>query len=503
MPAAVAFSGLSPLVVEDVVDEGREVVVWARTPDDPAACPGCGAGSARVHGYHWRKLADVPIDGRPVVVNVQVRRLVCPTMDCCRTFREQIPGVLERYQRRTTRLTCEVQSVVRELAGQAGARLLERLSVRLSRHTAVRVLLGIPLPQRLIPAVVSVDDFALLRRHRYATVVIDPVTHDRIDVLSDRKSDTLAAWLAEHPQVTTVVRDGSTAYAEAVRRARPAATQVSDRWHLWHGLAQVVEKAVAAHGRCWAAAGPKRHRLTREVTTIERWHAVHDLLDSGVGLLDCSRRLGLALNTVKRYSRAPEPDSLRRPPQYRPGLVDPYRDHLRTRRAAEPGVPVRQLFAEIKALGYQGGLNLLYRYVNEGRLASDRVAVSGRKLTGWIMSRPSELSDSRRAHLRELVAACPEMTRLAELVRYFAEIMTDHRGADLDCWIKQAREAGLPELEPFLRGLDQDHDAAVAGLTLPYTNGPCEGVNTKTKFLKRQMYGRAGFRLLRHRILLG
>jgi hypothetical protein len=79
---------------------------------------------------------------------------------------------------------------------------------------------------------------------------------------------------------------------------------------------------------------------------------------------------------------------LRRAPQYRPGLVDPYRDHLRARRATEPGVPVRQLYGEIKALGYQGGLNLLYRYVNGGRLAGDRVAISGRKLTGWIMGRP-------------------------------------------------------------------------------------------------------------------
>lgn len=94
------------------------------------------------------------------------------------------------------------------------------------------------------------------------------------------------------------------------------------------------------------------------------------------------------------------------------------------------------------------------------------------------------------------------MTRLAEPVREFAKIMTERRGRDLDAWITQAREARLPELDPFLRGLDQDHDAAVAGLTLPFTNGPCEGVNTKTKFLKRQMYGRAGFQLLRHRILL-
>ncbi len=84
------------------------------------------------------------------------------------------------------------------------------------------------------------------------------------------------------------------------------------------------------------------------------------------------------------------------------------------------------------------------------------------------MTRSSELSDIRRAHLHGLVNACPEMTRLAELVRDFAGIMADRRGAELDCWIKQAREVGLPELEPFLRGLDQDHDAAVAGLTLPH-----------------------------------
>ncbi|MEV6097769.1 DUF4240 domain-containing protein [Nocardia sp. NPDC051981] len=70
------------------------------------------------------------------------------------------------------------------------------------------------------------------------------------------------------------------------------------------------------------------------------------------------------------------------------------------------------------------------------------------------------------------------------------------------CWMKQVREARLPELEPFLTGLDQDHDAAVAGLILPYSSGPIEGVNTKTKLIKRQMYGRAGFQLLRHRILL-
>ncbi|MGW5106344.1 ISL3 family transposase [Nocardia sp. NPDC004123] len=502
VPAAVLFSGLDPLLVEDVIDEGGQILVQARTPGGPAACPGCGVRSARVHGYHQRIVADVPLDGRAVVVQVRARRLVCSTLGCRNTFREQVPGVLERYQRRTARLTVQVRSVVRELAGRASIRLLAALPVRLSRHTAIRILLRIPLPRRSTPKALGVDDFALRRGQHYASVLIDAATHQRIDVLPDRKSDSLRAWLCEHPGVEVIVRDGSTAYAEGARRALPGVMQASDRWHLWNGLGRVVEKAVVAHSTCWAKAGPKRQQLTRETTTLQRWHDIHALLDQGVGLLDCSRRLGLALNTVKRYARVPQPDRLRRPPQYRACLVDPYRDHLRTRRADEPGVPVAHLFEELKALGYTGSLNLLHKYLNQGRHPSDRILPSPRRLTSPIMTRPADLPDQHRAHLNELLTACPELTALAALVHEFAQIMANRRGAEIDCWIKQVRAAGLIELEPFLTGVDQDHDAVVAGLTLPYSSGPIEGVNTKTKLIKRQMYGRAGFDLLRNRILL-
>ncbi len=98
--------------------------------------------------------------------------------------------------------------------------------------------------------------------------MIDADSHQRVDVLPDRKSDTLAGWLREHPGVEIVVRDGSTTYAEAVRRAVPCARQVSDRWHLWHSLTRVAEKLVAAHSTCWAKAGPKRQALTREHTSL-------------------------------------------------------------------------------------------------------------------------------------------------------------------------------------------------------------------------------------------
>jgi hypothetical protein len=101
---STVFAGLSPLIVQDVVDEGGRIRLRVRTPDDPRCCPDCGTVTSRVHGYHQRIVADVSVDARPVV-------LWCGCVVWCalpravgRTFREQIPRLLRRYQRRTVRL---------------------------------------------------------------------------------------------------------------------------------------------------------------------------------------------------------------------------------------------------------------------------------------------------------------------------------------------------------------------------------------------------------------
>ena len=412
------FSGLSSLVIDNVTDLDGVIVVRARTAGGPVACPRCSGRSGQVHGYCERTVADVPADGRPVVVRVRVRRMRCPVPGCpVQTFREQVPGVLGRYQRRTTRLACQAGEVARRLAGRAGAGLLAALGVPLSRHTALRLLLRLALPEVAVPRVLGVDDFALRRGQVYATILIDAETGQRVDVLASWKADVREAWLRGHPGVQIVCRDGSGAYGEAVRRALPGAVQAGDRWHLWHSLAEAVLKEVAAHSTCWAAAGPPLNYGRQAATTAERWRQVHDLTDRGTGLLECSRRLGLSLNTVKRYARAAEPERMIRAPRYRATMVDLYRDHLRARRAADPAVPVWQLLAEIRAQGYPGSMNLLYRYITQGRVEADRPHLSPRRVTRLLLTRPDALSDSQQTLLAGLTDACPEMTSLAALLR--------------------------------------------------------------------------------------
>jgi hypothetical protein len=180
--------------------------------------------------------------------------------------------------------------------------------------------------------------------------------------VADVPADTLHAWLREHPGGEVVCRDGSATYAEAIRRALPDAVQAADRWHVRHNLCEAALSEVKAHSTCWAAAlDAPLHEGPRAQTTPERQHQVHDLLGQGVGLLGCARRLQLALNTVKRHARADRPDRMLRVPKYRVSLVDPYREHLRTRQAEDIGN-----FAELLT-PRAGNADKLARWIGQAR----------------------------------------------------------------------------------------------------------------------------------------
>ncbi|MEU6201956.1 ISL3 family transposase, partial [Streptomyces sp. NPDC047061] len=398
--------------------------ITARTRDDAAAvCPGCGTESDWVHSRYVRHVADEAVGGRAGVIDLSVRRLYCKNSGCPKTtFAEQVTGLTVRYQRRTPALQHVVNAVAVALAGSAGARLLAVLRCALSWATVLNCLMRIPVPSTAVPHVLGIDEFALRRGHRYATIIIDAATGARADVLADRAKEPVATWLRTHAGFEVVCRDGAGSFAQAITDAAPHVVQVADRWHLWHLLGEAAHREVLAHSACWAPLGPPIREGRRAQTTRERWQQVHDLRDQGVGLLECARRLNLALNTVKRYARHAEPDRLIRTPQYRPTLVDPYREHLRKRRATDPAVPVTHLLAEIRELGYTGSANLLVRYITQGRVEADHATLSPRRTARLLLTDPAHLKEEQAALRDKLSAACPEMTALATQISDFAAL---------------------------------------------------------------------------------
>jgi transposase len=509
----VVFSHLAVVQVDKVTREDGTVVIVAQSRGDPVPCPVCETMTSKVHGYYQRRLADTPASGAPVVLELTLRRLVCRNYDCPQqTFHEQVPGLAERYARRTPPLAQMVTDFAIVLAGRGASALLAACGVALSSTAVLAALMALPDPDRPVPVVVGVDDFALTRSRRYASIIINALTHERIEVLPDRLGVTFEAWLRARPGVTAICRDRSTAYTAGARDGAPDALQIADRWHVWHNLVEAVHKTATAHRSCYSqvASGSGRGEGPMAQRTRARHAAVHALHRDGLSNNAIARRLHLGLNTVKKYLRAEHAGQLIGGPRYRSTLVDPFREYLRRRRETEPDVPIWTLLQEIKAMGYQGGQTLLYRYLGQGRADEMHPPPSPRRLTSWITTDPDKLTDATRTRLEHTLKQCPELTTAAGHVRDFAALLTaDHDGdlathtSRLDEWIATVRaDTTVPALRSFAEGLLIDHDAVAAGLALPYSNGPAEGVVNKIKLLKRQMYGRAGISLLRKRILL-
>ncbi|MFI6857946.1 transposase [Streptomyces sp. NPDC050416] len=125
-----------------------------------------------------------------------------------------------------------------------------------------------------------------------------------------------------------------------------------------------------------------------------------------------------------------------------------------------------------------------------------------RTVAGWILRHPDSLSEVDQLRLKAVMAHCPELKALAGHVRSFAQILTERQGQRLPEWLDAVRQDDLPGLHTLVVGIDRDRAAVTAGLTLPWHSGVVEGHVNRIKMLKRQMFGRAGFALLRKRVLL-
>jgi transposase len=514
-----------------------------------ARCPGCNAPARHVHSRYTRTLADLPWSGYGITWRLHVRKFFCRHPTCPRhIFTERLPGLAAPWARRTLRLTARLLAMGLALGGAAGVRLSQSFGLTVSRNTLLRVIRRAPCPAIVAPQVLSVDEFALRKRHTYGTLLLDLARRRPLAVLPDREATTVAQWLQAHPGIEVLVRDRAEVYAEAARLGAPTALQVADRFHLLHNLADVLTDVFRAHAPQLArinaqgiavptplhdpaspATAPRLSTVplappqpsTRAAALAAAQRAQRVAIYEQVWTLDAiAEQVGLSRRTVQRYLQSPTfPE---RQPRHGRGrsLLDPYKATLLAgwNNGCRNGW---HLFRTIRSQGFQGQYGIVALYVRRMRQAqrlapgqrrraqplpavteAPRHPLTPRRAT-WLVLRPSERSTEQDRHqLAQLAEQSPALAEAVALAQDFASLVRQRQPQQLEPWLARAAMSALTPFRRVAKGLREDYAAVKAGVTLPWSQGPIEGQINRLKMLKRQMFGRARLDLLARRFLL-
>ncbi len=523
------------------------LTIGAVSTQKSACCPLCSSLATRVHSFYTRTLADLPCAGQQVRLLLQVRKFFCQVPTCVRKiFVERIAPFIEPWARVTARLHQMVQMIGFATGGMLGARVTQRLGTPTCWMTIIRRMMALPTAPVQQVSELGIDDFSFRRGRKFGTILVDMQSHQVIDLLPDRTKESAAAWISRHPEIDLVSRDRGGDYAAGAREGAPQATQVADRFHMYKNLVEAVELILA---RCraeirknareaiqedlqeeapephllecaevisvenWKPAPElcdERARLSRRAQRYDRYQQVMALREQGLGVTEIARRVGLSRRTLQRWIKEGDfPETKRR--RKRRSVFDPYAAYVlkRWEQGCENGL---QLWQEIKDQGYQGSAQTVYRFLTSLRKkqriiwkpevphaplqdfsANDAV---------WLFARDAtDLDEKEQETLSTICQASETAKTTYQFIQEFRHMLHHREGEKLDSWLAQVTASHIRELQSFVVGVERDKAAVVAGLTLPQNNGLVEGKVNKLKLIKRMMYGRAKFPLLRQRVL--
>ena len=509
------------------------LVVQVISTKKKSCCPLCFCLAQRRHSQYTRVAADLPCAGFRVQLILHVRRFFCDTADCIRKiFTERLPAFVLPWARLTVRLCEALQSLGLATCGELGTRLAERLAVQTSPTTILRRLMVLPSAARAPVSELGRDDFSFKRGRKFGTILVNMQSHEVIDILPDRKAETSAAWMATHPEIVLVSRDRGGDYASAVVSGAPQAIQCADRFHLLKNLGEALEGVLARHLAVYRTHQAEESRATsletaqprqvpkvspkaaelsqaRREERLAQYQHIVTLRKLGLSQTAIAEQVGISHATISRWLNSdafPEQQ-----PRQRRMELDAHLPFLCER--WEAGCHnIAQLHRELVAAGYTLSYRLVHkqlaRYLPEGRknpqtpVQLPRAPVLARHAVFLFLRRPTEELSAEEQETLALLRSLPsEVKRAYELVQQFALMLRTRTGEQLDTWLEHVRASQIRELQGFVMSIERDKAAVVAGLTLPQNNGLVEGKVNKLKLIKRMMYGRAAFPLLRQRVL--
>jgi len=525
------------------ISNSDSITVVARTSQAFGICPVCSTQSKSLHSNYLRQLSDLPWHGVAIRIHLNTRKFRCRNELCRRkVFCERCPKVVESYGRKTIRLQELFGILAFVLGGEAGSKTARQIGLQISGDTLLRRIRHNSGLTNEPVTVLGVDDFAFRRGERYGTILVDLEKRKPIDLLPDRKAETLADWLKKHPEIEIISRDRAGCYAAGVKAGAPQAVQIADRFHLLKNLLDGFEKFLSRRHQVIAEVFQKvfpsvnrqneqppptkppisaaknleiKQRQARAAAHEKRVLSVKGLHLGGMPILKIARRLKMSRNTVKKFL-AVESAPPRQPNRQRFSPIHRFLPFLQKRWTQEGERSSRALWKEIKEQGYPGAEATLRHFLQKWREAEDaeirthaiiKSSAPGRapstRQTKWLLFRSNKKPGEQweQAFLQQLCRDVPEIETTGKLVREFHQLMTNRQVEGFKEWLEKARASGIGELIWFANGIEQDRASVEKAFESEWSQGQTEGQVNRLKLIKRQMYGRANFDLLRARVV--
>jgi transposase len=406
------------LVIVSLAATETHLMVHVACTVPTACCPQCQQPSDRIHGHYGRTVADLPCAGRHVTLALAVRKFVCRTPTCPQQiFTERLPRLVQSYARITNRLRDGLIALGLATSAEVCARLAPQLGMQVSASTQLRYLRTVSCASPTSVRILGIDDWAWKKGQIYGTLLVDLERRKPIELLPDRREETVKAWLLTHREIEVISRDRGGEYAAAAKKGPPQAQQIADKFHLLLNLREklkelmarkqkllphvepITSRAIAGRGRgvSSASAPASASSTVEEAKTFRHMSAYPRATPSGsvpvppeetpsqisranryardvavrtlhqqlVSQREIARRLSLSRNTVHKFLQA-ETFPERSQPPYRGSILDSYKPHLlkRWKSGCWNGA---QLLEEIRKLGYTGSDVLLRSFLIQVR----------------------------------------------------------------------------------------------------------------------------------------
>ena len=539
MTLETLFPAINGLALQGISKIEETIIIQVGISLQNSLCPNCDQACFRVHSKYTRRFNDLPWAGHAVNICLSSRKFFCDNPNCERKiFTERLGQELAPYARRTKRLDDQLSAIGFASGGNQGALLSKTIGIKISASTILRILHATPVNNFETPKVLGIDDWAFKKGKNYGTLLVDLEKRKPIDLLPDREVDTVKKWLESHPGVEIISRDRASCYSQAAKQGAPQAIQVADRWHLLKNLGEALKRMLEKHNKELREAAKdiaQENRDAEEEAIIEQENntlpkpdikndlpeneeslsrfelnflEVKRLRKKGDSIRSIHRQTGVHRQTIKKYLQYKEyPQKAVSSTKISKAIA--FEFYLR-KRWSEGETNHKQLWREIKERGFTGSSQSVYRLVT--KFPKDKslenlpppliVKVWSPRKVSLLLSKPfEELDEEKQNYLRAFYKRCPQANQASQLARKFKEMTDKLKKKKLSPWIKCVKESGIPALKNFAIGLVKDYDAVKAAVSLSWSNGQVEGQVNRLKNIKRQMYGRAGFDLLKKRVL--